>query len=181
MAKRPSKSIITPKHYQSIGEIIVTWARLESHMLQTFRALLGLSKQQTLAVFWEMQFRNRLTRLRTLSSIRFKGKDPSQQKEFTALLNEIDSAYFVRVLAAHAVWHKGKTRGSITPLFLNAKGNCLKRTHPQFQELRDRDFTAARLHKEALKAQRLAERFKKFSADNFGAQFLHTKGEDSLH
>jgi hypothetical protein len=36
-----SERIITPKHYQGIGEIIVTWARLETHIFQTLRALLG--------------------------------------------------------------------------------------------------------------------------------------------
>lgn len=176
----PQKRIITPKHYQGIGEIVATWARLESHMLQTFRALLDLSATQTLAIFWEMQFRNRLARLRTLAALKFRAKDDPRREEFASLMKEIESAYFIRNLAAHCIWHKGKSPKAITPLFVNAKNGKIRTTHPQFQELKDRDFSPKRFREEAVKIADLAERFKEFSSLHFGAKFLHSAVEDGF-
>lgn len=34
------KKIITTAHHKGIGEVIVTWARLEFHMLYAFAAIL---------------------------------------------------------------------------------------------------------------------------------------------
>ncbi|MPY74478.1 MAG: hypothetical protein GEU87_09460 [Alphaproteobacteria bacterium] len=180
--KRP-KRIITAAHYRGIGEVVAAWARLESHMLQTLRTLLGLSKSQTVAVFWEMQFRNRVTRLRTLTASKFRQMDSKHGSkfglEFNKLLDEIEDASFIRNLAAHAVWHKGKVPNTITPLYMSAKGQKIKRNRGKdFKEIEQREFSPKRFRCEAIKIANLAERFKEISSRHFGVKFLHAQGKD---
>lgn len=179
MAKTPR--IITPRHYQGIGEIVVTWSRLESHIFKTFEAILKISTMQSLAIFWELGFIGRMDRLDALVALRWRAPKDTRRIEFEGLSDEIRDFYFVRNIAAHSVWRKGSSPEAIRPLYINTKRGIIpKTTHKRFKELEDRDFTAERLHKEALKVYDLAERFKLFSRVHFGAKFLHEDGEERI-
>ncbi len=54
---------ITDDHYKAIGEVVVTWARLENHTVRALQALLTIDFNSALAVFWHMQYKERRNRL----------------------------------------------------------------------------------------------------------------------
>jgi hypothetical protein len=174
------KRNITSAHYQGLGEIVATWARLESHMFRTFEGLLDISLMQAIAVFWEMPFSARVERIKGLITLRWRMKGDARRKEFEKLIEEIEGLYFIRNLAAHSVWKKGGTVNSIVPLFINAKRGKIKTTHPQFPELEDREFTPERLRKEAEKIYDAAERFKRFVSIHFKIQFMHQTDDEGF-
>jgi hypothetical protein len=175
-----SKRIITPRHYQGIGEVIVTWARLETHLLQTLRALLGLTLNQAYVLFWEMGFSERSTRLRMLVKIKFRSKDDPIRNAFERLMNEIDDAYALRNIPAHSVWHGGTTPNAIVPLHIRTKKGRIRTTKDRLPTPKEREFSPERFRAEAIKISDLAARFKEFSTLHFGAEFLHDAADDGF-
>lgn len=176
----PPPRIITPKHYQGIGEVVVTWARLETHLLQTLRALLGLTLNQTYVLFWEMGFSERSTRLKMLVKLKFRSEANPVRKEFEGLMKEIDNAYALRNIPAHSTWHAGATPNTITPFYLKTKKGRIRTTKDRLKTPEEREFSPERFRAEAIKIADLAERFKEFSTLHFGAEFLHSAADDGF-
>lgn len=173
-----SEPILTAKHYEAIGEVIVTWARLESHMIRVLQALLKAHFADAVAVFWHMQYRERKNRLVNLVYLNHEDKNDPIRKEFDTLMKRMDSAYDARNVAAHSVWFKGRAPDAIKPLIIQAKGADLRWTG---RGLPPTEYTAVRLHKEAEKISRLAEDFKDFFSTHFNARFVHKNKNQALN
>jgi hypothetical protein len=175
LAIMQTEQIISPQHYEGIGKVIVAWARLEAHMLQSIRAILGLSATQVFVIFWQMGYRDRSQKLRMIAKTKLSSID---KKEFEALLKEMDKAYGIRNIVAHFVWHSGSIANAITPLDIKIGNGKIRTTKDRHKTPRERDFTSVRFQEEAAKISDLADRFKTFSIHHFGAEFLHdTEGE----
>ncbi len=170
---------ITDDHYKAIGEVVVTWARLENHTVRALQALLTIDFNSALAVFWHMQYKERRNRLVNLVYLRYKDKNNRVRKEFDTLIKRMDFAYGIRNEMAHCVWFRGKEHNSIKPFIVQAKGADLQYTG-RSRSLRSVEYTAERIHKEAEKISRLAEDFKDFFSRHLKARFVH-KAQNRLN
>jgi hypothetical protein len=168
---------ITDDHYKAIGEVVVTWARLENHTVRALQALLQTDFNSALAVFWHMQYRERRNRLANLVYLRYTDKNNRVRQEFDTLIKRMDVAYGIRNEMAHSVWFRGKELKSIKPFIVQAKGTDLQYTG---RSLRSVEYTAERIHKEAEKISRLAEDFKDFFSKHLKARFVH-KAQNRLN
>jgi hypothetical protein len=73
--------IITPKHAEGIGEVMVSWAILEQQVLKAFRGLLKTGMSETLLLFWHMSFKERIARLSSLVGLRHEDPNDKVRKE----------------------------------------------------------------------------------------------------
>jgi hypothetical protein len=165
--------VISDAHYEAIGRVVVTWARLESHMIRALEAVLQIHFADAAAVFWHMPYQERRARLINLVYLEHTDKNNLVRREFDELIKRMDRAVDVRNIAAHCVWFRGKEAGALKPFVIRVKGADFKYTGRGIEEI---EFTAERLRKEAEKIARLAEDFKDFFAAKFKARFVHKGG-----
>lgn len=165
------KKIITARHYKGIGEVMVTWARLEAYMIEALASLMQTNLPNALVVFWHMSFKERKARLSSLVYLDHHDENSKIRKDFDTLYRRLEAAESVRNAVAHGLWFKGKTPQSIAPLIIRAKGGPVKITGPS---LPADNYTAERLHQEAQKIDRLTEDFKQFFSAHFGTVFKIT-------
>ncbi|MFZ6720515.1 hypothetical protein [Undibacterium sp. Ji49W] len=161
---------LTSEHYQSIGEIVVVWAKLEIHIVKVLRTLSRMTFKEALVVYLQMGFREKLTVLRGLLIAKEPNKEAKVRKEFEALAKRLESAYSNRNLVAHSIWFPGAKDGEISAFGFDTK----------IQKIEGRDekrnsFNAAAFHKQAMAIDRLAEDFKAFFEENFKVSFIHKK------
>ena len=164
------ETALSAEHYQGIGEIVVAWARIETHLVRILRSLTRVSFKEALIVYWQMQYRERLTVLERLVFQIHPDPDNKVRQEFQTLIKRLNTAYGIRNLAGHSVWLSGKAPDSITPLAIGLTG--------EITPLKQRkDFTAAKLHAEALVIARLGEDIKQHFSANFRVRFIHKRDE----
>ena len=170
-----SDRLVSADHYRGIGEVAATWARLEAHMFRALQALTGLSRLAAMALFWDMQFRQRLSRMQVLAAIRWGSEADLRRVELEQLVNRMETSCFIRNIVVHSFWRRGRTPNSIRPFYINARGTGMPHNtnRKHFPTLQDRDFTPERLHTEALTIYQLAEDLKLFVSRHLGVKFLH--------
>ena len=165
-------NLLTPEYFQGIGEVIVVWARLESHVFKILRALTGMKMKEALVVYWQMGFRERLTVLRGLIVARHPNKGDKLRQEFEALAKRIDHAYIDRNIVAHSIWFAGVKLGDLSPFIFEARGAAVKL---EGKGNKQASFDAEAFHKQALAIDRLAEDLKYFFSAHFQVRFVHKK------
>lgn len=161
---------ILPAHYAGIGEVIVSWARLESHVITALEFVLKIHKSDALVVFWHMAHKERIARLSSLFYMDHADKNDPIRKEFDTIMKRVEAAYYIRNLAGHSTWFKGSTPRSIKPFVVSAKGTDVKWTG---RGLPPEEFTPERFTKEAQKIDRLAADFREFFIAQYKAKFVY--------
>ena len=163
---------LTAEHYQGIGEVVVVWARLETHIVKVLRALTRMTMKEALVIYWQMGYRERLTVLRGLIITRHPSKDDTLRQNYKILEERIASAYTKRNLVAHSIWFPGINTGEISPFDFSAKGGTLK---IEGRGIKRPSFTAQTFSQQAVEIDCLAEDFKYFFSTNFNVRFIHKK------
>jgi hypothetical protein len=163
---------LTNDHYQGIGEIVVVWAKLETHVVKSLRALSRMTMKDALIVYWQMGYRERLTVLRGLIIAKEPNKEARLRQEFEALTKRLESAYTARNFVAHSIWFPGIKDDEISPFDFETKGGIQT---IEGRGAKRQCFNASAFHKQALAIDRLAEDFKAFFAEHFKVRFIHQK------
>lgn len=165
-----AKELLTPEHYQGLGEVCVAWARIETHLFRALRTISRLSFKESLIVFWQMQYRERMSVLEGFIKERHSENSDAVRTEFETLKRRLTTAYGIRNIAAHSVWMAGKEFGSITPFPINTDGVITPVKSKK-------EFTAKKLHVEAMTITHLGEDLKKYFSDHFSVSFVHKREE----
>ena len=163
---------ISPEHYQSVGEIVVVWAKLEAHLFQALRNVSRLKMREGLIVFWQMGYRERMTVLQGLVLARYPDKNDKNRQCFETLAKRLEAACVLRNVTAHSIWLPGLKEDEVSPFDFDFRSSQAKVTGRGPKRL---SYSPAALHKEALKIDRLAEDFKDFFTQAFRVRFLHSK------
>jgi len=147
----PLPEIITAAHKQGIGEVVATWALLETQIIKILQNVLDTEISKAAIIFWHMSHKERMIRLQALVYNSVPNANDPIRREFDTLYKRIDTAYQMRNAVAHSLWTKGKEAAAISPFIFQAKGD-IKFTGRGIPEV---EFTPERLNKEAQKIDRL--------------------------
>jgi hypothetical protein len=125
------KTPVSDEHLKALGQVIVNFALLETHVAMLTWALIGKNQRVGQIITAGLSFRSLLTL--TSSLWKHQVSDPERTAEFEALLEDAQEAEQRRNVLTHSLWGAGESPGTVTRVKATAKPR--KGLRHQFQQM----------------------------------------------